>query len=130
MTQKKLLGHIVADYNGNMTDTFNDCPACGMSNTYLDSNLWVCPDCCHEWTPETFNNESIPTAPCKDANGNILNNGDAVILIKDLKVKGSSLTIKGGTKIKNIRIVEGEHDIDCKINGQNLMLKSVFLKKI
>lgn len=130
MSQKKLLGRMVAVYNGNMSDTFNNCPLCRMSNTYLDANLWICPDCSHEWTPETVKNELTPTAPCKDANGNILNNGDTVILIKDLKVKGSSLIIKGGTKIKNIRIVEGDHDIDCKINGQNLMLKSVFLKKI
>lgn len=73
----------------------------------------VCPECANEWTAESEENAKI----IKDANGNILNNGDSVVVIKDLKVKGSSLVVKVGTKVKNIRLVEGDHDIDCKIDG-------------
>jgi protein PhnA len=101
-----------------MTDKFKDFPICGMSNTYYDSNLWVCADWHLDWTTETvINDKATSSTPCKDANVNTLNNGDAIILIKDLKVKGGSLIIKGGTKIKNIRIAEDDHNIDCKING-------------
>lgn len=99
-----------------------------MNNTYLDNLLYVCPNCAHEWsnTPEESENNARTH---KDAHGNVLTDGDTVILIKDLKVKGSSLIIKGGTKIKNIRLVDADHDIDCKVDGQNLMLKSEFMKK-
>jgi len=112
-----------------MADIFKDCPVCGMSNTYFDSNTWICPDCTHEWSPQASNIESELASLCRDAHGNLLKDGDTVMLIKDLKVKGSSIVIKGGTKIKNIRITDGDHDIDCKVDGQNLLLKSEFLKK-
>lgn len=105
------------------------CPVCGMNNTYPDGDHLICPDCAHEWslisTPETVEEKRIH----KDAHGNVLNDGDSVTLIKDLKVKGSSLVIKGGTKIKNIRLVDGDHDIDCKVDGQSMLLKSEFMKK-
>lgn len=105
------------------------CPVCGMNNTYPDGDHLICPDCAHEWsltaTPEAVEEKRIH----KDAHGNVLNDGDTVTLIKDLKVKGSSLVIKGGTKIKNIRLVDGDHDIDCKVDGQSMLLKSEFMKK-
>lgn len=112
------------------TTTIPACPVCGMNNTYPDEDHFICPDCTHEWsltaTPETVEEKRIH----KDAHGNVLNNGDTVTLIKDLKVKGSSLVIKGGTKIKNIRLVDGDHDIDCKVDGQSMLLKSEFMKKL
>jgi protein PhnA len=106
------------------------CPICGMENTYLDGNLCVCPDCSHEWSTNATQDEAEEQKVHKDAHGNILNDGDTVTLIKDLKVKGSSLVIKGGTKIKNIRLVDGDHNIDCKVDGQSMLLKSEFMKKI
>jgi protein PhnA len=111
--------------------TIPPCPLCGMNNTYLDSDQWICPDCAHEWpnSPEDKTEDSENIKIHKDAHGNILQNGDTVTLIKDLKVKGSSLVIKGGTKIKNIRLVDGDHDIDCKVDGQSMLLKSEFMKK-
>ena len=109
--------------------TIPACPICGMDNTYPDGDNFICPDCSHEWSaaaPLEVEEKRIH----KDAHGNILNDGDTVTLIKDLKVKGSSLVIKGGTKIKNIRLVDGDHDIDCKIDGFGAMkLKSEFVKK-
>ena len=99
-----------------------------MDNTYPDGDNFICPDCSHEWSaaaPLEVEEKRIH----KDAHGNVLNDGDTVILIKDLKVKGSSLGIKGGTKIKNIRLVDGDHDIDCKVAGQSMLLKSEFMKK-
>lgn len=105
------------------------CPVCGMNNTYPDGNNFICPDCSHEWQAITVQEETEEKRVHKDAHGNILNDGDAVTLIKDLKVKGSSLVIKGGTKIKNIRLVDGDHDIDCKVDGQSMLLKSEFMKK-
>jgi protein PhnA len=110
------------------TNTPPDCPVCGMQNTYFDHESWICPDCTHEWGKDVETEENLVTIH-KDAHGNILNNGDTVSLIKDLKVKGSSLVIKGGTKIKNIRLVDGDHNIDCKVDGQQLLLKSEFMKK-
>ena len=90
--------------------------------------MLVCPDCNHEWNPDApvvDDNDVI-----RDSNGNVLQSGDTVIVIKDLKLKGSSLVIKGGTKVKNIRLVDGDHDIDCKIDGVGAMgLKSEFVKK-
>jgi protein PhnA len=89
----------------------------------------VCPECAHEWTLDADHSED--TKVVKDANGNILNDGDSVSIIKDLKVKGSSSVLKIGTKVKNIRLVDGDHDIDCKIDGFGAMkLKSEFVKKI
>lgn len=105
------------------------CPECGSEYTYEDRNLFICPECAHEWTMESENTEDIKVV--KDSNGNILNDGDTITIIKDLKVKGSSSTLKQGTKVKNIRLIDGDHDIDCKIDGFGAMkLKSEFVKKI
>ncbi|MBS1175010.1 MAG: alkylphosphonate utilization operon protein PhnA [Burkholderiaceae bacterium] len=106
------------------------CPVCGMENTYFDGEQYVCPDCTHEWslTDDTESTESERVI--KDANGQVLQDGDTVTVIKDLKVKGSSSVVKVGTKVKNIRLVDGDHDIDCKIDGIGQMgLKSQFVKK-
>ncbi len=118
--------------------TLPKCPKCDADFTYLDGVLFVCPSCSHEWTPAAAGDpvasvdaEDAPEyAAVRDANGNILQNGDSIIVIKDLKVKGSSLVVKGGTKVKNIRLVDGDHNIDCKIDGVGAMsLKSEFVKK-
>lgn len=107
------------------------CPACGSEFTYEDGSLYICPECAHEWPKEGTGEDSSDSRVIKDANGNILQDGDAVTVIKDLKVKGSSLVVKVGTKVKNIRLVDGDHDIDCKIDGIGAMkLKSEFVKKI
>ncbi|AOZ50852.1 alkylphosphonate utilization protein [Chromobacterium vaccinii] len=105
------------------------CPQCGSEYTYQDGALFVCPECAHEWSDQ-------PAAAAeeqrvvRDAVGNVLQDGDSVTVIKDLKVKGSSLVVKVGTKVKNIRLVDGDHDIDCKIDGIGAMgLKSEFVKK-
>lgn len=110
------------------------CPQCESEYTYLDGVLFVCPSCAHEWpaagqaSPEPDETEEADAA--RDANGNVLQTGDSVIVIKDLKVKGSSLVVKGGTKVKNIRLVGGDHNIDCKIDGIGAMqLKSEFVRK-
>ncbi len=105
-----------------------NCPKCNSEYTYEDGVLLVCPECAHEWVP---NQETEEEAAIKDAHGNILNDGDTVTVIKDLKVKGSSSVIKQGTKVKNIRLIDGDHNIDCKIDGFGAMkLKSEFVKKI
>ena len=106
------------------------CPKCESEYTYVDREMFVCPECAHEWAhdngAEGDDNERI----IKDANGNVLNDGDTIAVIKDLKVKGSSSVVKIGTKVKNIRLVDGDHDIDCKIDGIGAMkLKSQFVKK-
>lgn len=107
-----------------------NCPKCNSEYTYEDGNLLVCPECSYEWTLENKEN-SEEEKVVKDAYGNILQDGDSITVIKDLKVKGSSLVVKIGTKAKNIRLVEGDHDIDCKIDGLGAMkLKSEFVKKI
>jgi protein PhnA len=111
------------------------CPQCSSENIYQDGNLWVCPECSHEWS--IFASEKDEGAveqddAVRDAHGNILSDGDAVVVIKDLKVKGSSTVVKGGTKVKNIRLVDlGDgHNISCKIDGIGAMnLKSEFVKK-
>ncbi|MDI3537841.1 MAG: protein PhnA [Eubacteriaceae bacterium] len=104
-----------------------NCPKCNSEYTYEDGVMLICPECAYEWTAETVVEEK---AKVVDANGNILNDGDTVILIKDLKVKGSSQDLKKGTKVKNIRLVDGDHNIDCKIDGFGAMsLKSEFVKK-
>ncbi len=110
------------------------CPKCEADYTYVDGVLFVCPSCAHEWTTTKQESPAVVEAPedrsVRDANGNILQTGDSVFVIKDLKVKGSSLVVKGGTKVKNIRLVDGDHDIDCKIEGIGAMqLKSQFVKK-
>jgi len=105
------------------------CPKCQSEFVYEDNGLLICPECAHEWAPgEQVENE--PGLSITDANGNPLSDGDTVTVIKDLKVKGSSLVVKVGTKVKNIRLVEGDHDIDCKIDGIGAMkLKSEFVRK-
>ena len=107
------------------------CPECGSTYTYEDRDLYICPECAHEWSQTAAAESSDNTPVVKDANGNILNDGDTVTVIKDLKVKGSSLVVKIGMKAKNIRLVDGDHDIDCKIDGIGAMkLKSEFIKKV
>lgn len=109
--------------------TLPKCPQCASEYTYEDGALYVCPECGHEWA-QTAAAASSDERIIKDANGNILQDGDTVTVIKDLKVKGSSLVVKVGTKVKNIRLVDGDHDIDCKIDGIGAMsLKSEFVKK-
>lgn len=108
-----------------------NCPKCSSEYTYEDGSLFICPECGHEWTLESTAEKNEDKKVVKDANGNILNDGDSVTVIKDLKVKGSSLVVKMGTKVKNIRLVDGDHDIDCKIDGfGDMKLKSEFVKKV
>lgn len=107
-----------------------NCPKCNSEYTYEDRNLFVCPECGNEWTLELESENIEAEVVYKDSNGNILNEGDSVIVIKDLKVKGSSSILKIGTKVKNIHLVDGDHNIDCKIDGfGGMMLKSEFVKK-
>ena len=107
------------------------CPQCNSPYAYEDGGLLVCPECAHEWSAQASADVEEGEAVIKDANGNILNDGDSVTVIKDLKVKGSSSVVKVGTKVKNIRLVDGDHDIDCKVPGIGAMkLKSEFVKKI
>ena len=105
------------------------CPTCSSVYTYEDGEMFVCPECAHEWAKtvaETSDADNI----VRDAFGNELKDGDSLTVIKDLKVKGSSLVVKVGTKVKNIRIISGDHDIDCKIDGiGSMQLKSEFVKK-
>lgn len=103
------------------------CTNCQENFTYLDNNIYICPMCSHEW--ETQTNDDVEEQ-FLDSNGNTLLNGDTIILIKDLKIKGTSLTIKQGTKVKNIQLVAGDHNIDCRVDGiGKLKLKSEFVKK-
>jgi protein PhnA len=113
-------------------DTLPPCPKCQSSYTYEDRDLLHCPECGHEWSPAAAAGDGDDSRKIvRDANGTELKDGDTVTVIKDLKVKGSSDVVKVGTKVKNIRLVEGDHDIDCKIPGIGPMgLKSQFVKKI
>lgn len=112
-----------------MTELPN-CPKCQSNYVYEDGNLFVCPECAYEWS-QVEKNEILEDNVIKDAFGNTLQDGDAVTVIKDLKVKGTSLVVKQGTKVKSIRLVDGDHDIDCKIDGFGAMkLKSEFVKKL
>ncbi|AOC58240.1 MULTISPECIES: zinc ribbon domain-containing protein YjdM [Bacillus] len=107
-----------------------NCPSCSSPYTYEDGSLLVCPECAHEWSLEQ-EQAAEDQLVVKDANGNLLNDGDTVSVIKDLKVKGSSSVLKIGTKVKGIRLVEGDHNIDCKIPSFGAMkLKSEFVKKV
>lgn len=110
-------------------DKLPNCPKCNSEYTYEDGNLLICPECAYEWNKDMVEEENV----IKDANGSVLNNGDSVIVIKDLKVKGSSSSIKVGTKVKNIKLIydaPDDHDIDCKIDGFGAMkLKSSVVKK-
>lgn len=112
--------------------TLPACPQCRSAFTYEDGGLLVCPECAHEWSPAASGEAAgEEERVIKDAVGNRLQTGDTVTVIKDLKVKGSSLVVKVGTRVKNIRLVEGDHDIDCKIDGIGAMsLKSEFVKKV
>ena len=106
------------------------CPKCASTFTYLDRDLFTCPECSHEWTAADLA-AAAEAKLKKDANGNVLQDGDTVTVIKDLKVRGSSLVVKVGTKVRNIRLVDGDHDIDCKIDGIGQMgLKSEFVRKV
>ena len=106
------------------------CPKCSSEYTYEDGAMYVCPECAHEWSADSSVADDDDALVIKDANGNLLQDGDTVTVIKDLKVKGSSSVVKVGTRVKNIRLVEGDHDIDCKIPGIGAMkLKSEFVKK-
>ena len=108
-----------------------NCPKCNSEYTYEDGVLLICPECTHEWARDAVSQVTDTVRVINDANGNELKDGDTVTVIKDLKVKGSSLVVKVGTKVKNIRLVDGDHDIDCKIDGIGPMkLKSQFVKKI
>jgi len=106
------------------------CIQCKSEYTYEDGPMYVCPECGYEWPKESTNEESDKTI-IKDANGNTLQDGDTITVIKDLKIKGSSSVVKVGTKVKNIRLVDGDHDIDCKVTGIGaIKLKSQFVKKV
>lgn len=111
------------------------CPQCGSENTYADGNLWVCPECAHEWSPHAAAANETEVAEdnsIRDANGNVLADGDSVTVIKELRIKGSSSVVKVGTKVKNIRLTDGGdgHNIACKIDGIGAMnLKSEFVRK-
>ncbi|MBU0753335.1 MAG: alkylphosphonate utilization protein [Gammaproteobacteria bacterium] len=105
------------------------CPECSSEYTYEDGSMYVCPECAHEWSKEAAP-DTADARVVRDAVGNVLQDGDSVTVIKDLKVKGSSSVVKVGTKVKSIRLVDGDHDIDCKIDGVGAMsLKSEFVKK-
>lgn len=107
-----------------------NCPQCNSEYTYEDGNMYICPECAHEWGKDAAAASSDEVKVVRDSNGNVLQDGDTITVIKDLKVKGSSLVVKVGTKVKNIRLVDGDHDIDCKIDGIGAMkLKSEFVKK-
>jgi protein PhnA len=106
------------------------CPQCDSAYTYEDRGLYVCPECAHEWSGDSAKGAGEEGVKVCDANGNTLQDGDTVTVIKDLKVKGSSSVLKVGTRVKNIRLVEGDHNIDCKIDGFGAMkLKSEFVRK-
>ena len=111
-----------------------NCPKCACEYVYEDGGLWICPECAHEWSADSEAAPEPVSAAVRDANGVTLASGDTVALVKDLKVKGSSSTVKSGTKVKNIRLVEDAvdgHDIACKIDGIGAMyLKSEFVKKV
>ena len=111
------------------------CPKCDSGLTYQDGQMYVCPECAHEWplAPASIaasNDGDESERVVRDANGNVLNDGDSVIVVKDLLVRGASSALKAGTKVKGIRLVEGDHNIDCKIEGfGGMKLKSEFVKK-
>lgn len=111
-----------------MAETPN-CPKCSMENTYFDGTMNVCPDCFHEWTTGGETETEVLDNTPRDSNGAELQTGDAVTVIKDLPVKGSSMVVKRGTKVKNIRLTEDPELVDCKIDGSSIVLKTCFLKK-
>lgn len=107
---------------------FPICPKCTSENAYFDGNMHVCPDCSHEWNEEERQAENELNIP-RDSNGTELQNGDSVIVVKTLDVKGSTMVIKRGTKVKNIRLTDSPDEVDCKIEGSSIVLKTCFLKK-
>lgn len=110
--------------------TLPPCPKCQSTFTYEEGDLLICPECGHEWSATAASSGEETTKVVRDGVGNVLQDGDTVTVIKDLKVKGSSLVVKVGTRVKNIKLVDGDHDIDCKIDGIGAMkLKSEFVKK-
>ncbi|BBP85591.1 zinc ribbon domain-containing protein YjdM [Pseudomonas sp. No.21] len=111
--------------------TLPPCPQCNSEYTYEDGQNLVCPECAHEWSANAAEAPADEGKVIKDSVGNVLQDGDTITVIKDLKVKGSSLVVKVGTKVKGIRLVDGDHDIDCKIDGIGAMkLKSEFVRKV
>ncbi len=114
-----------------MSNTSPACPQCTLENTYADGDNHVCADCGYEW-PIASGADAADEGGriVRDANGNVLADGDSVVLIKDLKVKGSSTTLKMGTKVKSIRLADGDHEVDCRMDGGNFMLKACYLKKV
>lgn len=106
------------------------CPQCTLENTYPEGDRYVCADCGFEWTLVATNSAESAPAIVKDSVGNVLASGDSVVLIKDLKVKGSSITLKQGTKVKSIRLVDGDHEVDCRMDSGNFMLKACYLRKL
>ncbi len=107
------------------------CPQCTLENTYPDGGTYMCADCGYEWPmAQTVTANEEDAVVVKDSNGNKLADGDSVVLIKDLKVKGSSVTLKVGTKVKSIRLVGGDHEVDCKMEAGNFMLKACYLRKV
>ena len=109
--------------------SFPQCPKCSSEYTYEDGNMYICPECAHEWARDAVEDDADQLV-VRDANGNLLQDGDTVTVVKGLKIKGSSSMLKVGTKVKGIRLVEGDHNIDCKIEGIGAMkLKSEFVKK-
>jgi len=111
-------------------DELPPCPKCGSQHTYPEGALLVCPECAHEWSPSTDAPPPTAEAGIRDSVGNVLADGDDVIVVKTMKIKGAASALKAGTKVKNIRLVDGDHDIDCKIPGFGPMkLKSSIVKK-
>lgn len=106
------------------------CPQCTLENIYPDGDNHVCADCGYEWPMQAEAVQDEADEVVKDANGTVLADGDSVVLIKDLKVKGSSITLKMGSKVKSIRLVGGDHGVDCKMDAGNFMLKACFLRKV
>ena len=127
---RPIIRPVILISNGRSMPQVPACLPCGSDNTYPDGDNYVCADCGHEWPRNAAPEDDASESVIKDANGNVLSNGDAVVLIKDLKVKGSSTTLKMGTKVKSIRLVGGDHEVDCKMDGGSFMLKACFLKKV
>lgn len=109
--------------------SISNCTICNQENVYFDGVLYVCPDCGHEYSKDTIAEDDSATGVPKDSNGAELADGDSVVVIKDLKVRGSSMVIKRGTKVKSIRLTENPEEVDCKIDGSSIVLKTCFLKK-
>ncbi len=111
--------------------TLPPCPKCHSEFTYEDGGVYICPECAHEWSAQAAAPAETTGRVYRDSAGNVLQDGDTVTVIKDLKLKGSAGVIKMGTKVKNIRLVDSDHDIDCKIDGLGAMsLKSEFVRKV